>query len=56
MAKSLKDDDAKLEGLRSFGLRQPVPEHEAPSIYVYKQIERRIMHEKSNIQSKVLLA
>lgn len=46
MAKSLKDDDAKLEGLRSFGLCQPVPEHEAPSVYVYK-IERGICVKKA---------
>jgi hypothetical protein len=46
MAKSLKDDDAKLQGLRSFGLRQPVPEHEAPSIYVDNKSKGEICMKK----------
>ncbi len=44
MAKLLKDDDAKLEGLRSFGLCQPVSEHELRRFMVH--IERRICMKK----------
>jgi len=54
MAKSLKDDDAKLEGLRSHRLRQPVPEHETLSIYVSNRKE--ICSEKSDLQGKILLS
>lgn len=35
----MKNDDAKLQGLRSFGLCQPVPEHETPSTYVNQKGE-----------------
>ena len=48
----MKNDDAKLEGLRSFGLCQPVPEYEAPSIYVNNESKGELCMKKVIYKAK----